>query len=73
MQIDRNALQKLLSLNDKQLETVVRKLATDYGLDLSTLNINTSNLKNLRTALQNATDEDLKTIGEQFKNGRGKK
>lgn len=73
MQIDRNALQKLLALNDKQLETVVRKLATDYGLDLSALNISTDNLKNLRTALQNATDEDLKAIGEQFKNGRGKK
>lgn len=73
MQIDRNALQKLLALNDKQLETVVRKLATDYGLDLSRLNISTDNLKNLRTALQNATDEDLKAIGEQFKNGRGKR
>ena len=73
MQIDRNALQKLLALNDKQLETVVRKLATDYGLDLSRLNISTDNLKNLRTALQNATDEDLKAIGEQFKNERGKR
>ncbi len=73
MQIDRNALQKLLALSDKQLETVVRKLATDYGLDLSSLNISTDNLKNLRTALQNATDEDLKAISEQFKNGRGKR
>lgn len=73
MQIDRNALQKLLSLSDKQLETVIRKLATDYGLDLSALNISTDNLKNLRTALQNVTDEDLKAIGDQLKNGRGKK
>lgn len=73
MQIDRNALQKLLSLSDKQLETVIRKLTTDYGLDLSALNISTDNLKNLRTALQNVTDEDLKAIGDQLKNGRGKK
>lgn len=70
MQLDRNALNKLLALNDKQLETVIRKLATDYGLDLSQLKVTPDNMKNLREALRGATDEELQKIGEQLKNGK---
>ena len=69
MQFDRKALDRLLLLNDRQLETVVRKLATEYGLDLSALNITTDNLKGLRQALRSATDEELSALGEQFRRG----
>ena len=69
MQFDRKALDRLLLLNDRQLETVVRKLATDYGLDLKSLNITTDNLKGLRQALRSATDEELSALGDQLRRG----
>lgn len=72
MQFDRKALDRLLLLNDRQLETVVRKLADEYGLDLSSLQITTDNLKGLREALRAATDEELAALGEQLRRGDAK-
>ena len=72
MQFDRTALERLLMLNDKQLETVIRKLAEDHGLDLSALSLDASNIKKLREALRRAEDATLQSLGEQLKNGRGK-
>ena len=72
MQFDRKALDRLLLLNDRQLETVVRKLACEYGLDLSSLQITTDNLKGLREALRAATDEELAALGEQLRRGDAK-
>lgn len=69
LQFDRNALNKLLMLNDKQLELVVRKLATEYGLDLSRLQIDPNNIAELRRALRTADDSTLKALGEQLQNG----
>ncbi|MBQ3064376.1 MAG: hypothetical protein IJC99_06220 [Clostridia bacterium] len=71
MQFDRKALNRLLLLNDRQLEIVIRKLATDYGLDLSALHITTDNMRNLRETLRNATDEELKSLGDQLRRGGG--
>ena len=70
MQFDRTALERLLMLNDKQLETVIRKLAEDYSLDLTALSLDTTNIKKLREALRRADDATLQSLGEQFKNGR---
>lgn len=70
MQLDRKALDRLLMLNDKQLELVIRKLATEYGLDLTKLKIDTTNMHELRRALRQADDSTLRSLGEQLKNGR---
>ena len=70
MQFDRKALDRLLMLNDKQLEAVIRKLATEYGLDLTKLSIDTTNMQQLRRALRHADDSTLRNLGEQLKNGR---
>ena len=70
MQFDRTALERLLMLNDKQLETVVKKLAEDYGLDLTALNVDATNMKKLRQALRQSDDKTLQGLGEQLKNGR---
>ena len=40
MQIDRASLEKLLSLNDRQLQHFITKLAADSGIDPATFNIN---------------------------------
>ena len=70
MQFDRKALDRLLMLNDKQLELVIRKLASEYGLDLTKLNIDPHNMQELRGALRHADDTTLQSLGEQLKNGR---
>ncbi|MBE6555094.1 MAG: hypothetical protein E7663_02500 [Ruminococcaceae bacterium] len=70
MQLDRAALQKMLMLNDRQLEIIIRKLAQEYGLDLSAFQIKPGDMVGLRLALQNASDEDLVKLGEQLKRGK---
>lgn len=70
MQFDRNALNRLLMLNDKQLETVVKKLAEEYGLDLARLNLDPDNIKELRNTLRRADDATLQSLGEQLRSGK---
>lgn len=60
MQLDRNAINKLLSLNDFQLKVVISRLLKENGIDPSMLNIDTKNMASIRRSLENATDEDIK-------------
>ena len=60
MQLDRNAINKLLSLNDFQLKIVIYRLLKENGIDPSMLNIDTKNMASIRRSLENATDEDIK-------------
>lgn len=71
MQLDRNALERLLSLNDAQLKYIITRLAVDNGLELSAFNISGGDISSIRRALQNATDEDIARAAEQL--GRGKR
>lgn len=76
MQIDRSALEGLLSLNDRQLLTVINKLAAESGIDPSQFNMDVSSVAGIRNAISGASDEELKRIVEQFEAGkdqRGKK
>lgn len=66
MTLDRNAVEKLLALNDKQLALVIKKLTAEAGIDPSLFRIDASNIHALRTALSMATDEDLARAGEQL-------
>ena len=70
MQLDRNALKRLLSMSDSQLKYVITKLAVDNGLDLSTFNITGSDINSIRNALQNATDQQLELAAEQLRRGK---
>ena len=70
MQINRDGLEKLLSLNDKQLKMVIQKLAVQSGIDPSQFNIDTNSIESIRNALSSATDEDLKKIAEQYENNK---
>ena len=70
MQLDRNALSRLLSMNDAQLKYIITKLAVDNGLDLSTFNISGNDINSIRRALQNATDADLQKAAEQLSHGK---
>ena len=68
MTLDRNAVNKLLALNDKQLAIVIKKLASEAGIDASAIQINAANIAAIRAALSMATDEDLARAAEQISN-----
>ena len=67
MQIDRNALNKMLSLSDRQLQMLIEKLVTEYGLDLSRFQVREGDLDGLRRAMRSASDEDLLALTRQLK------
>ena len=66
MTLDRNAVEKLLALNDRQLALVIKKLMAEAGLDPAMVQLNSSGIAALRAALAMATDEDLKHASEQL-------
>ena len=66
MQLDRKMLQKLLSLDDRQLTDVIRSLAENSGLDLSEFHISPNDVSGLRSALSGATDEELLRATKQL-------
>ena len=70
MQLDRKALNRLLALNDRQLQAIIEKLATEYGLDLSRFQVRPGDMESLRNAIRNASDSDLLELGKQIQNGR---
>ena len=73
MQIDRNALEGLLSLNDRQLLTVINRLASESGIDPSQFNIDVSSVASIRRAISGASDEELKSIVDQFEAGKNER
>ncbi|MBR5601792.1 MAG: hypothetical protein IKZ16_04700 [Clostridia bacterium] len=66
MTLDRNAVNRLLALNDKQLALVIQKLVAEAGIDPATLQINPSNIAAVRAALSVATDADLEMAAKQL-------
>jgi len=72
MQIDRESLEKLLTLNDRQLKLVINKLAADSGIDPREFNINTQDIESIRRALSSASDSDLARVAEMYEKNRKK-
>lgn len=73
MQIDREALEKLLTLNDRQLKMVIGKLAADSGIDPASLNIDPKSIESIRRALSSATDADLERIARAYEQNQKNK
>lgn len=69
MQLDRNTLEKLLSLSDRQLSAVIERLGNEYGIDLSSFQLNPGDLDGIRSAIRTMSDADLLRLGEQLKRG----
>lgn len=72
MQIDRNALEKLLSLNDRQLMYMINKLANENGIDLSGFNIDAGSIESVRKGLATATDSDIERVARMYEKNRKK-
>ena len=66
MQIDKKALEGLLSLNDKQLLTMVNRLLTQSGIDPAAFNIDPKSISSIRSAISGASDADLQKIVDQY-------
>lgn len=73
MEINRDSINKLLNLNDRQLKSIIQNLARESGIDPSEFNIDTDSISSIRQALSGASDDDLKRIAEQYEaNKRGR-
>lgn len=70
MQINRENLDRLLSLNDRQLKIMVQRIAAQSGIDPKELNIDTGSIESIRNVLSSATDSDLSRIAEQFEKSK---
>lgn len=73
MMLDKKSLDMLLSLDDKRLAMVIGRLASDAGIDPSTLKLGKEELAGIRAALSMATDSDLSRATElirNYKNGK---
>ena len=66
MQLDKNTLNMLLALNDAQLVNVIKTISEKSGLDLSSFNITGNDVKSIRKALENASDDDIKRAQESL-------
>ena len=64
MQLDERAVNRLLSLNDKQLEELIRRIGTESGIDLSTFRITSTDASSIRSALKSFTSEDLQRAND---------
>lgn len=73
MEIKRENIDKLLSLNDWQLKMIIQKIANESGIDPSQFNIDTSSIESIRRALSTASDEELKAVAEQYERNQQKK
>ena len=58
MQLDKNAIDKLLTLDDRALWQVIKMIAAQSGITLAD-SIGAGELSSLRSALSSATDADI--------------
>ncbi len=73
MQIDRASLEKLLTLNDRQLTNVIQRLIVQSGIDPAEFSINPKDIQSIRSALGSASDEELARIAAQYEANRNKR
>ncbi len=73
MQINRENLDKLLAMNDKQLKMIIQHLAIQSGIDPTDFNIDTNSIDSIRRALSTASDADLAEVARQYEANKNKK
>jgi len=73
MQIDKKALEGLLSLNDRQLMMIINRLVAESGIDPAQYNIDPASISSIRAAISGATDEQLDSIVKQYEENKQKR
>ncbi len=66
MQLDKNAIDKLLTLDDRALWAVIKTIAAQSGVALAD-DIGAAELASLRSALGSASDADIAAAGEMLR------
>ena len=66
MQLDRHMMERLLTMNDEQLSSVIRSIAAEAGIDPVQLGLDPASIQNIRQALGSATDRDLQRLNEVY-------
>lgn len=70
MKIDQNMLNHLLKMNDEQLGEVIRKIATESGIDPKQLGLNPESISDIRRALGSATAQDMEQLNSVYQSYR---
>ena len=73
MMLDKHAIDMLLTLDDTRLALVIKRIASDAGIDPDAIKLGEKELSSLRKALSGATDSDIARAGEllkQYKDGK---
>lgn len=73
MQIDQKMLNRLLTMDDKQLGEIIQTIATEAGIDPTMLGLNPENIQSIRQALGSATDQDLEQLNAVYNTYRQNK
>ena len=66
MQLDKKAVNKLLSLNDAQLGAIIQKVINEAGIDPGEFGASQNDIQSIRRALIGISDSDLSRISEQY-------
>ncbi len=66
MNFDKKSLSKLLTLNDEELEQVLRDIAKEAGVNAENFAISKSDILKLRTFLSMASDDEIARLLSQF-------
>lgn len=59
MNPDKGTVNKLLALDNTELEAVIRRICTDNGIDPDSIGLGPNTVGMLRQVLSNASDADL--------------
>jgi hypothetical protein len=69
MNFNRDALTKLLALDDESLKKVLAEIATEAGVDPSSFNVSSADISKLRSVLSIASNDDIAAFIAQFGKG----
>ena len=66
MQLDRNAINTLLSLDDARLKYIIDRMATSIGIDLEAFGLKDRSAYEIRKKLSDLSDEELELARRQI-------
>ncbi len=69
MQIDNNALRKIMTMDDRELKALITAIAGERGLSLP--NVSASDLAKIRSALGSMSPADVEALERNLKNKGG--
>ncbi len=69
MQIDNNALRKIMTMDDKELKALITSIAGERGLSLP--NVSAADLAKIRSALGSMSPADVEALERNLKSKGG--